>query len=127
MNVQNKNKLLTTFLAPALLLGCGQGPEISFNTDIKPIFDAKCIECHKAGGVGEEKSGLNLESYDSLMKGTRFGKVIDPGHSVSSTLVILIGDRADPSIRMPHGDREKLDDAQIALIKQWIDQGAKNN
>ena len=115
--------------AAITLGGCGKEPqrEVSFAKDIRPIIDANCIQCHATGGQGYEASGLNMESYESLMKGTKFGPVIKAGDALSSTLMILIDGRADPSINMPHGDNEPLSGEQIKLFEQWINQGAKNN
>jgi hypothetical protein len=114
----------------ALLAACDTAtpPQtISFTKDIQPILAKHCLECHQAGGAGETASGLNMASYQGLMKGTKFGPVIKPGDSLSSTLVILVEGRADPSIRMPHGDRPPLSQEEIGQIRQWIDQGAKEN
>lgn len=112
----------------ANLGGCAKEPqkEISFSTQIQPIIKERCIECHATGGQGFQASGLSMETYDSLMKGTKFGPVIKPGDAVSSTLMRLIEGKADPSIRMPHG-KQPLTDEQIKLFKEWITQGAKNN
>lgn len=121
--------LATVLLAPVLLTGCpgGQEPQVSFANEIKPILGKHCLECHVEGGPGQVKSGLNMETYEGLMKGTRYGPVIDPGNSLSSTLIILVEGRADPSLAMPHGARDKLNATEIGIIKRWIDQGAKNN
>ena len=111
----------------ALAIGCDQEPQVSFSQDVQPILQTNCGECHSTGGAGLEKSGLDMSSYDGLMKGTRFGPVIQPSDSVSSTLVLLVEGKADPSIKMPHGEGKSLSDSEIATIKSWIDQGAKNN
>jgi hypothetical protein len=115
--------------ATVSVTGCGKQPEqeVSFSKDIRPIINANCIKCHAPGGQGYEASGLNMQSYESLMKGTKFGPVIKPEDALSSTLMILIDGRADPSINMPHGDNEPLSGEQIKLFEQWINQGAKNN
>lgn len=117
--------------APLLLLGCGTEeatkPSVSFSKQITPILQNHCLECHTPNKPGHLASGLDMSTYDSLMKGTKFGPVITPGKSVSSTLVILVEGRADPSIKMPHGDRPPLSQEQIHLLRQWIDEGAKNN
>ena len=112
----------------ASLSSCAKEPQkdVSFSLQIQPIIQARCIECHATGGQGFEASGLNMETYESLMNGTKFGPVIKPGDAISSTLTRLIEGKADPSIRMPHG-KEPITDEQIKLIKEWINQGAKNN
>ncbi len=111
-----------------LMVGCSGEAEISFNKDVKPILDENCLKCHVENGAGFVKTGLDMSSYESLMKGTKFGPIIEPGSSVSSTLARLISGNADPSLKMPHGAGSKpLSEQEIATIKAWIDQGAKNN
>ena len=112
---------------PLFLIGCGGEPTMSYSKDVQPIVQANCAECHTGNGAGIQKSGLDMSSYDALMKGTKFGPVIVPGNSVSSTLVLLIQGKADPSISMPHGSKGSLSEADINTVVTWIDQGAKNN
>ncbi len=112
-----------------ILGGCGQKEKVipvSFATQVRPILNQYCVECHKAAGQGYSKSGLRLDSYESLMAGTKFGPVVKPGSAISSSLYLLVAGKADPSIRMPH-NREPLPSESVELIKNWIDQGAKNN
>lgn len=101
--------------------------EASFSKDIHPIINDYCLSCHQPGGKGYEKSGLDLRTYESMMKGTRYGAVIKPGDSFASTLIMLVEGRADPSIKMPFGINGNLSKDKIDLLKKWIDQGAKNN
>ncbi len=111
-----------------LLSHCGGSePEVSYAADIQPILQRHCMECHIAGGSGYEASGLGMASYQELMNGTRYGAVVLPGDNLSSVLVMLIEGRADPSINMPHGDRAPLMQAEIEMIRRWVDQGAPNN
>lgn len=111
--------------ATLLLAACGQ-KEVSYKADVHPILQQYCLECHTEGGKGAVASGLVMSSYDSLMKGTKFGPIIKPGDSLTSALVMLVEGRADPSIKMPHG-KESLPKAKIEILKKWVDQGAKNN
>lgn len=108
-----------------LLAACGER-EVSFKGDIQPILAQSCLECHSAGGVGYEKSGLLMSSYEDLMKGTRFGAIIKPGDALTSALIMLVEGRADPSIRMPH-HKDPLSKEQIGMLRNWVEQGAKNN
>ncbi len=121
----------TTILVPVLavaLAGCGaKEAEVSYSASVEPILKEYCVECHTEGGPGYEKTGLLMTNYAALMKGTKFGPIIEPSNSISSTLVRLIEGRADPSLKMPHGGGKSLSQAQIDTIKRWIDQGAKNN
>jgi len=108
-----------------LLAACGQ-KEISYKADVQPLLDHYCGECHVAGGEGTKKSGLIVGSYDSVMKGTKFGAVVKPGDTLTSAMIMLVEGRADPSIKMPHG-KASLPKEKIEVLKKWIEQGAKNN
>ena len=123
--------LLVIFTPLFFMPGCGDSSKnqikVSYSQDIIPILQNHCHECHLPNGAGQQASGLDMSTYQSLMKGTRFGPIIKAGDSLSSTLVILVEGRADPSIKMPHGDRPSLSAAEIKALRQWIDQGALNN
>lgn len=116
--------------------------DISFKESVYPVLSRNCLACHKPGGEGYAASGLSLESYETLMKGTKFGPVIVPSSSLNSSLVLLIEHKADPTISMPKPRKDltgksrahllawtsdQLPEKEIDLIKKWIDQGAKNN
>ena len=107
-----------------LLAGCDS--EVSFSKNVMPILEAKCLSCHAEGEKGFKASGLSVESYEQVMKGTRDGPVIEPGYSYFSTLQIVVEHRADPSSSMPK-QSAKLSSAEIQIIGEWIDQGARNN
>ena len=115
-----------TALVTLVVFGAGCSRDISFKQDVYPILSENCLSCHKAGAEGYLKSGLNMESYDALMKGTKFGPIIVAGSHISSTLVLLLERKAHPSINMPK-DHPPLADNQVEVIRKWIDQGAKNN
>jgi len=100
--------------------------KVSFSEDIYPIIQIRCLECHKPDGDGYKKSGLDLRTYQGLMKGTKFGPMIVPGNAFLSNLVVLIDGRAAPGLRMPH-NKKKLSICERQLIKRWINQGAKDN
>ncbi|MEI6289682.1 MAG: c-type cytochrome domain-containing protein [Chloroflexota bacterium] len=96
----------------------GQNPEVSFSKDILPIFQTSCVSCH--GGERTSK-GLDLKTYDSLLKGSQNGSVLVPGDTANSKLMqsILSG-------KMPKRGN-KLTQDQINLLLNWINSGAKNN
>lgn len=127
----NRTRLVTSAAAPCaalLLAACQPQPkEISYAHDVAPILEKHCKSCHVPGQAGYVVSGFELQSYDTLMKGTQYGPVVLPGDPLTSVLVMLIEGRADPSLKMPHGEAEPLDPDDIATIRQWVEQGAKNN
>lgn len=123
--------LLLVLTVTFFLTGCDNGKKaeqkVSYSQDIIPVLQRYCMECHVNNAPGQQASGLDMSTHQALMKGTKFGPVIKAGDSVSSTLVILVSGKADPSIKMPHGDRPGLSEAEIKTLRQWIDQGALNN
>src|SRR5262245_47730413 len=104
---------------------CAAEPQ-SFSEDILPIFQGRCVSCHQPGGQGYEKSGLDLTTYEGLMKGTKHGAMVVPRDPESSNLVWLLDWRASPELRMPHG-KKKLSICDRNAIRAWIREGAKNN
>jgi hypothetical protein len=116
-----------SLVAAAIIAAAGCSPSgVSYNKDVQPILAKNCSECHTPGQKGFEASGLDTTSYQSLMKGGKFGQLIKPGDALSSSLNMLVEGRAHPSIQMPHG-RAKLPDKEIELLKVWVNEGAKNN
>jgi hypothetical protein len=117
------------------LFSVGCSKPVSFNKDIKPILVANCLSCHDGSGEGSATSEFSVQTYDSVMKGTKYGPVINPGSSVSSTLYRMVAHKVDPKIQMPphhdealaKGREDALTPRQIELIEKWIDQGAKDN
>lgn len=120
-------KLITVCLLPLMITGCGGEKAVSFSQDVKPVLEQNCLKCHQAGGKGLKASGFNMETYDGLMKGTNFGPMIIAGDAEGSNMLVLMEGRADPSIRMPHGQQDPISQRDIQTIRLWIEQGAKNN
>jgi len=100
---------------------------VSYKADVYPVLSDYCLGCHVPGGKGYEKSGLDLRTYASLMKGTKFGKVITPGASLSSTLNVLVSGHTNTGISMPLGVKGGLPKDKVDLLNKWVDQGAKDN
>ena len=99
---------------------------MSFAEDILPIFRGRCAGCHQPGGAGFEKSGLDLTTYEGVMKGTKHGPMVIARDPDSSNLMWLLDWRASPELRMPHGNK-KLSTCDRNDIRAWIREGALNN
>lgn len=91
-----------------------------FNTHIAPVFKTYCLGCHNAS---DAEHGLVLENYDALLKGGEGGAVIVAGKSDASRLALMLEGRAKPA--MPPEGNEAPSKDEIALVKAWIDAGAK--
>ena len=127
MNAGLKALSRCSIAAAALLAAAGCSPSgVSYSKDVQPILAKNCSECHAPGKEGFTASGLDVTSYQALMKGGKFGQLIKPGDALSSTLNMLVEGRAHASLRMPHG-REKLPDKDIEILKVWVNEGAKDN
>jgi hypothetical protein len=70
---------------------------LTFAKDIKPIFEASCMRCHNDE---RHKGDLRLDSLENALKGGEDGKVIVPGQSAKSPLVIAVA-RLDEEKAMP--------------------------
>ena len=94
---------------------------VDYDRDIKPLLLQKCAACH---GALKQNAGLRLDAGEFVRKGGDNGPVVQPGQ-VSSSLLIERVTAADVDIRMPpEGQGERLSEAQVDLLKVWIDQGA---
>ena len=95
-----------------------QGATVSFATDVFPIIQSRCINCH---GGDRTEEGLVMLTYADLMAGSDNGPVITPGDAVNSLLAELVSTQKMPK-RGP-----KLTPPQVQVIIDWINQGASNN
>ena len=94
---------------------------IDYNTQVKPIFNKKCIACH--GGV-KQKAGFSLLFREEALGNTESGKpAIIPGKPDESELVRRIS-VSDPEERMPY-KHEPLSEEEIEILTRWIKQGAQ--
>jgi hypothetical protein len=116
--------LAVATMAPPIHNACAQRAQMSFAEDVAPIFKGYCQSCHEPGGQGFEASGLDLTSYEGVMKGTKFGPMVFPGSPDTSNLMVLISGQA--KISMPYGHK-MLPGCLRDNIYSWIFQGAKNN
>ena len=93
---------------------------IVFSDIIEPIFQDRCLTCHK---TSNDKGGLSLESPNEIQMGGDAGNSIIPGNSAMSEIVKRIIQPLDDENRMPKG-KSPLSEDQIQLIAWWIDEGA---
>ena len=95
--------------------------QVDYLRDIKPIFMNHCVACH--GGL-KQNSKLRLDTAASIKRGGESGPGLVVGKPAESFLVdVLTG---DAGLQMPPaGQGTPPDDAEVALIRKWIKQGAK--
>ncbi len=113
--------LLVTTAGTALYFFLFPSHKIDFNTQVKPIFNKKCIACH--GGVKQQANFSLLFREEALQK-TKSGKyAIIPGNAGGSELIKRIKAK-DAEERMPY-KHESLSAAEIKILENWIEQGAE--
>jgi WD40 repeat protein len=105
---------------PIKVIALNRKEPVQYEKDIEPFLKAKCSFCH-SGNVIQGK--LDMASYEALMKGGKRGAAVVPGKSAESRMVQLAGRTERPT--MPPKSEEPLTPEELALLKLWIDQGAK--
>ena len=94
--------------------------KISFRRQVWPIFKRHCWGCHNGR---EAKAGLNMSSVKLTVKGGESGASIQPGKVNESLLLKMI---SGPKPEMPK-KQPSLSPAKIAVIRQWVQEGAKDD
>ena len=90
----------------------------TFSKQALPLLKTRCMTCH---GPEKQEGGLRLDSLEAAIKGGDQGPAIVPGDAESSLFVKAIS-FADPDLQMP--PKQKLSDAEIAVFRRWIQNGA---
>jgi Protein of unknown function (DUF1553)/Protein of unknown function (DUF1549)/Planctomycete cytochrome C len=124
MSLLRYKKLLITLVlvvsGAVLFLSAVKSDTIDFNTQVKPIFNKKCITCH--GGV-KRQSGFSLLFRTDAMAKNESGKpAIIPGSPDKSEMIRRLTLK-DPEERMPY-KHEALSSDDIEVLRKWIKQGA---
>ena len=94
--------LLSVAVLPALTANGAEAQNpAAFTSDIRPIMEATCWECH---GADLQRAGLDLRTRDDALRGGRAGSAIVPGRAEQS--------RSGPPA---HGRRRSADTADRGL------------
>ena len=112
-------------MALAAFVLCGQSAPAEesppdFGRQVQPIFASRCLECH---GPQKQTSGLRLDDGAAALAGGDSGAAIVPGKAAASPLIARVSS-TDEALRMPP-EGQPLSAAQIEVLRQWIDSGAK--
>ncbi|RLS56110.1 MAG: hypothetical protein DWH91_07685 [Planctomycetota bacterium] len=109
--------LVLVFAASPVIAQDAAAEKITYNDHILPLFKAKCGSCHNAN---DRKGGLTLDNYAGTMQGGSSGTVVEGGDAGNSYLWNLITHESEP--KMPP-NADKMPEAELALVKKWIDGG----
>ena len=100
---------------------------VTYDTDVKAIFDASCVKCHSGD---HPKARLHMDTLAGVLKGSKEGAIVKPTDSANSFMVKAVAHATEDhdSWMPPLGNKagiKPLTPDQIGLIRAWIDQGAK--
>jgi len=90
-----------------------------YERDIAPILRTHCAGCHNEA---DREGEFSVETFASLNQGGDKGATLKPGDPEGSLLVKLIEGRAKPV--MPPKDEPRVSMGELALLRQWIADGA---
>jgi WD40 repeat protein len=111
--------------APLPIAPLTRATPVDFEEEVMPFLRDNCVSCHCKTTT---KGALNLETPELIIKGGDTGPGLTPGKSADS-LLLQAAAHLDEDLKMPPRDNKakakNLNPNQLALLKLWIDQGAK--
>src|SRR3954454_12401299 len=111
---------LASLLTAASAVLADDVPAPGCSSQVAPILKTYCVGCHNDG---DREGEFSLESYASLQKGTPHGPALRAGESAKSRIIRQLTGAAKPA--MPPKGEPRPGAADIALLKAWIDAGAR--
>ena len=103
--------------------GIDPNKPVSFYKHIRPILQANCTGCHQPA---KAKGDYVMTDFAKLLAGGEEGNAIVPGKPEESNLLKVSTPNAEGKVEMPpKGD--PLHETQVALIKRWVSEGAKDD
>jgi len=94
-----------------------EGP--SYHEQVAPILTKYCAGCHNPDDAAGE---LLLDTFDGMMKGGESGPAVTPGSPASSRLIAVLSGTVET--KMPPEDEPAPTEAEIAILKAWVEMGA---
>jgi hypothetical protein len=119
MNCSHKTLASTLAVVLAFAVPASAG-KLEYNRDVRPILAENCFACHGPDSAAR-KADLRLDQRNAAMDG---GAIV-PGHPEKSALVERINSTEKSEVMPPHKTNKKLTEAQKAVLKQWIAEGAE--
>ena len=112
-----------TFLL-ILFLPLSAGAAVDFNRDIRPILSDKCFHCH---GPDEEtrEADLRLDTFEGATEGGEFDLPVIPGKPDESEVIARVLETDPDDVMPPPETHKKVSAEEVALLRQWITEGAK--
>jgi hypothetical protein len=113
------------FLAILTLVWPASGQPLQFNRDIRPILSEKCFACHGFDAKTRE-ADLRLDEPEAAFKPDKHGTAaIVPGKPDDSLIWYHITSDDEDEIMPPPESNKTLTGGEKAMIRRWIEEGAK--
>jgi len=111
--------------APGAAPPAGPPPaRLTFNQDVEPILSENCYSCH-GPDPGPRKARLRLDRAEfALAPRGQDGPAIRPGDPDHSLIIQRVEAREEKKIMPPPEAHKTLSAAQIAVLRQWVREGA---
>ena len=97
---------------------------VNFEKEVLPLFRKNCLACHNAT---DAEADVVLESPKAIAESGFSDPIVVAGEADKSLLFQVLAHREEPI--MPPEDNDvganNLSPEELALVKLWIDQGAK--
>ncbi len=90
----------------------------AFEKQIRPLLVERCYDCH---GAHRHENGLRLDSRDAVLRGSDYGKVVEPGNPGASKLIHAVRG-AGGAEKMPKKGAA-LSEPEVAALEKWIAEG----
>ena len=113
--------LCIPFAVATLAAGVRQVSTIVRYAPVQRVLDAKCTRCHSGSDAAQ---GLQLDSWENLIAGSRHGEAVIPFDAENSLLIEL----TTKLVGGPHPAElgaERLSDGEVALLSTWVEEGAR--
>jgi len=99
--------------------------QVQFNRDIRPILSENCVRCH-GPNAKDRKGGLRLDTKEGAFAESESGKLaLVPGSLEKSELWRRVSTSDAEEKMPPRKSGKKLTSREAALLKRWIEQGAR--
>ncbi len=98
---------------------------VDFESEVLPVLQRNCLACHNQSRA---KGDLNLETPQAALKGGSSGPGLVPGKAAESLVFRAAAHQVEDMVMPPAGNKANAADltpGELALLKAWIDQGAK--
>ena len=99
------------------------GGKLRFNQDIRPILSDKCFACHGTDAK-KRKADRRLDTPEGAYAVNDDVQAIAPGNLAKSESWKRILSKDEDEVMPPPESHKKLSDAEKALIRRWIEEGA---